>query len=81
MKFISIVIRCDDVKKKDVLSFCIQATQSKLHLRKHLPERGLKGFKKGKGSIINIYLDLDLFILIFLNQLPVVFYNFLYLVY
>ena len=57
VKFITIVIRGNDVQKKDVLSFCIKTTQSELHLRKHLPERGLKGFKKGRGSII-IYLDL-----------------------
>ena len=60
VKFITIVICGNDVQEEDVLSFCIKTAQSELHLRKHLPERGLKGFKKGKGSIIDIYLDLDL---------------------
>ena len=60
MEFVTIVVRRDDVEQEDVLGLHVQAAESELHLRKHLPERGLKGFKKGKGSIIDIYLDLDL---------------------
>ena len=39
VKFITIVIRGNDVQKKDVLSFGIKTTQSELHLRKHLPRK------------------------------------------
>ena len=39
VKFITIVIRCNDVQEEDVLSFCIKTAQSELHLGKHLPER------------------------------------------
>ena len=39
VEFVTIVVRRDDVEQEDVLGLHVQAAESKLHLRKHLPGR------------------------------------------
>ena len=38
MKFVSVVISSDNVKKEDVFCLRVQPGETKFHLRKHLPE-------------------------------------------
>ena len=38
VEFVTIVVRRDDVEQEDVLGLHVQAAESELHLRKHLPK-------------------------------------------
>ena len=39
VEFVTVVVRRDDVEQEDVLGLHVQAAESELHLRKHLPGR------------------------------------------
>ena len=40
VEFVTVVVRRDDVEQEDVLGLHVEAAESELHLRKHLPGRG-----------------------------------------
>ena len=47
MELVSVVVCSDDVQQEDVLSFGVQARQTELHLREHLPEKHVRGQREG----------------------------------